>query len=478
MATPIPDNQARFALDELARICTGDWRDLDARNAEIVGVSTDSRSVPAGGLFVALAGERHDGHAFVPPALERGALALVARGRIRSGPRLEVDDPLAALGRIGRAWLERRRAEKDLPLLAVGGSAGKTSTKTLAAAAVRAGFGETLVTAGNLNNRIGVPMTLLTLTPAHRAAVIECGTSEPGEIAELGRILSPDVGLVTNVGIEHSEKLGSLVEIAEEEADLLRAAGRAAVTLADEPLLVERLTSVRAPRRLTFGLDPGADVRILGREPRAEGGSRIRFRLPGGEERSISTLLLGGSAALNLAAALAGCLALLGRPPGDEQLAAILDALTSVPPVPGRLRPLEAAGALVLDDTYNSNPASLRAALETAIELAAARRARLLLALGDMLELGDLAASSHDEMVRSASASGAAEVLLVGPESCAAATRAGRSGLRLYADSIAAAAAIPALVRPGDVLLVKGSRGIATERIVSALESDPPMTPE
>lgn len=216
MATPIPENRAGFELGEIADATGGALVDLP-RAAAVAGVSTDSRAVARGGLFVALAGETHDGHRFVPAARERGATVLVARGAGIAGPRIEVDAPLAALGALARAFVERERRERPLPALAIGGAAGKTTTKTLAAAAVEALCGPTLVTRGNLNNRIGVPMTLFTLEPGHRAAVLECGTSEPGEIAALAAIVRPEVALVTNVDVEHSEKLGSLDEIADEE---------------------------------------------------------------------------------------------------------------------------------------------------------------------------------------------------------------------------------------------------------------------
>jgi UDP-N-acetylmuramoyl-tripeptide--D-alanyl-D-alanine ligase len=484
LATPLPENRARFALGEIADAAGG--RVLDADPArELRGISTDSRTVPAGALFVALVGETHDGHRFVPAAVERGAVPLVAAGRGLAGPRVEVDDTLAALGRLARAFVDRERAAAGPPpVLAIGGAAGKTTTKTLAAAAVGALFGPTLVTAGNLNNRIGVPMTLLTLDAGHRAMVLELGTSVPGEIAELGRIARPDVGMVLNVDVEHSEKLGDLEAIANEEAELLFAARKVALASSDEPLLVVRLAHARAAQR-TFGTAPSADVRVLDRGITSEGVSVLSLRIAGtlaevpeGLDLEARTRLLGPTAAANVAAALAGALALLGRPASADEVETATRAVAGVRAVPGRLRPLPARdGILVLDDTYNSNPRSVAAALETAREVAQARGGRWIAVLGDMLELGDLAPDAHDGVLRVSAESGAARLILVGPEMAAAADRiAPTLPLSRFSDSTAAAAAIDDLVAAGDLVLIKGSRGIRTERIAEALGAA--VTPE
>ncbi len=476
MATPIPDNRARFTLAEVARATGG--RILDAEpGREVVGVATDSRRLPSGALFVALAGESHDGHRFVDAARAAGALPLVAAGRGVTGPRVEVADTLVALGALARAHVERETADRSCPRLAIGGAAGKTTTKTLAAAAVGALFGETLVTAGNLNNRVGVPMTLLTLAARHRAAVLECATSWPGEVAELGRIVVPDVGVVLNVDVEHSERLGGLESIADEESNLFHAARRVAVTSADEPLLLARLARATAAK-LTFGGAEGADLHLIARAPRADGGSDLVFCLGAGlsargedDRLTVSTRLLGAAFAANVGAALAGALALLGRPAGGDELAAAALALGTVTPVPGRMRPLELGTWLVLDDSYNSNPRSAHAALGAGREIAARRGARLVLALGDMLELGELGAEAHAGLIGAARGSGAGRLLLVGPQldRAAAAAPAPIPESR-FADSESAAAALEDLLEPGDVLLVKGSRGMRMERLIEQLE--------
>lgn len=480
MATPIPGNRARFTVQEVVAAAGGRTIELPDERT-LVGVSTDSRSVGADALFVALVGQAHDGHAHVDDARARGAVAMVGSGRGVAGPRIEVPDSLIALGALARRFVERETAGRSVPILAIGGAAGKTTTKTLAAATVGALFGETLVTAGNLNNRIGVPMTLLTLEQRHRAIVLEHGTSERGEIAALARISSPDVGLVINVGVEHSAGLGGVEEIADEEATLLLAARRSAVTNGDEPLLVARAASSGAAP-LLFGRADGCDLRLTSRSTNDDGSSALVFRARGpllaarGSERELrfTTRLLGEHVAMNVGAAVLAAVALLGRAPTEDEIAAMARAVAAVEAVPGRLRPRELAGIFVLDDSYNANPRSVRAALAAAREVADRRGARLVVALGDMLELGPLAEAEHRAIVREADAAGAAELLLVGPDlGKAAGDEAARlrTLCRSFSSSVEAARILTEITRPGDVLLVKGSRGMRMERLIEALEN-------
>ncbi|MEO8276200.1 MAG: UDP-N-acetylmuramoyl-tripeptide--D-alanyl-D-alanine ligase [Thermoanaerobaculia bacterium] len=486
MATPIPQNLAAFTAGEVAAATGGALFEIEPA-FPLVGVATDSRTVPAGALFVAIAGEVHDAHRFAAEVVARGAVNLVCANRGVRGPRIEVPDTLIALGDLARHFVDRETRSRPLPVLAIGGAAGKTTTKTLAAAAVRALFGQTLVTPGNLNNRIGVPMTLFTLTAEHRAIVLECGTSVPGEIAELGRIARPTVAVVVNVDVEHSEKLGSLAEIADEEAALLLAARRVAIANGDDALLKTRLALAGA-QKLTFGKASGADLAV---GPRTVDGSGVQtivlrthgrsFAALGGSPREfrIATHLLGETAAMNVAAAVAGALALLDRAASVEELSRLGAAIAGVEAVPGRLHPQTVAGILVVDDSYNSNPRSVRAALAAAREVAEHRLnadARLVIALGDMLELGTQAEREHDVLIQAAEASGADELLLVGAE-LARAVRDRRTPLttpfELFADAHAAAAVVSSRVSAGDLLLVKGSRGIGMERIIEALHHEP-----
>ncbi|MGD0673151.1 MAG: UDP-N-acetylmuramoyl-tripeptide--D-alanyl-D-alanine ligase [Candidatus Binatus sp.] len=481
MATPIPSNQCEFTLAEVVEATGGTLvraTSTVGAGGGVRGVSIDTRSIGAGAIFVAIRGAVSDGHDYLPQAAARGAAAaIVATGRRHPAlDCIEVADTLAALGRLARHHLVRTRAARPLPLIAIGGAVGKTTTKELTAAAARALFGATLSTPGNLNNLIGVPMTIFTLTGEHRAAVLECGTNTRGEIPKLAQIVEPDVAMVLNVDLEHSEGLGTLEDIANEEAALFSTAGRYAVASADEPMVLARIP--KHLKRITFGKSPDADVRLVSRSVGVR--SRIRVEiasamLAAGVEAFIDTeiALLGEAAALNCTAAIAGVAAMHPMPLESRELTAIGDALAAVKPVAGRLANTSIHGIFVIDDTYNSNPRSIRAALAAAREVADGLGARLVIALGDMLELGELSAGAHQAAIRDVMRSHPAAFVAVGPEmnsACAAVSRdADTTGVLAAPDSIAAAGIIAGLLRPGDVLLVKGSRGIAMERVLERL---------
>ena len=275
MATPIPLNRCVFDAGEIIR-ATGAVFSGD-RGLRFDGVSIDTRNIRPCMVFIALRGV-HDGHEFIGAAARaKAAAAIVERGRHHDAlPCFEVDDTLCALGALARHHLERVRALRALPIVAVGGAAGKTTTKELTAALMRALFGEILATPGNLNNLIGVPMTLLTLADGHRAAVLECGTNQRGEIGRLGDIVRPDIALVLNVDIEHTEGLGSLDGVADEEAVLFSQAHCAIVSISEE-LLVARVPA--GMRTITFGTETAADVRLVSRTVIAPGRQQIKLDL-------------------------------------------------------------------------------------------------------------------------------------------------------------------------------------------------------
>src|SRR5580704_14030213 len=343
MATPIPINQCEFTLAELVEATGGTLFLRDAAIAgNIVGVSIDTRSLKAGAWFVALHGAATDGHDYLAQSAALGArAAIVAIGRRHPAlDCVEVDDTLDALGRLARRHLARTRAARPLPLIAIGGAVGKTTTKELTAAAASALFGSTLSTPGNLNNLIGVPMTIFTLAGEHRAAVLECGTNTRGEIPKLAQIVEPDVAMVLNVDLEHSEGLGTLDDIADEEAALFSTARQYAVASADEPMVLARIP--KHLRRITFGKSPDAHVRLVSRSVGAR--SRIRVELArdmvvAGVEPFIETeiALLGEAAALNCTAAIAGVAAMRATPLESRELDVIAEALATVLPVAGRL---------------------------------------------------------------------------------------------------------------------------------------------
>jgi UDP-N-acetylmuramoyl-tripeptide--D-alanyl-D-alanine ligase len=482
MATPIPINQCEFALAEVVEATGGTLVRAAAAASgsvsDVRGVSIDTRSLEANALFVALRGATSDGHDYLAQAAKRGAVAAI----IESGRRrpaldcIEVGDTLAALGRLARRNLVRTRATRALPLIAIGGAVGKTTTKELTAAVARALFGSTLSTPGNLNNLIGVPMTIFTLSGEHRAAVLECGTNTRGEIPKLAQIVEPDVAMVLNVDLEHSEGLGTLDEIADEEAALFSTATQYAVASADEPMVLSRIP--KHLRQISFGKSPDAHVRLASRSAGAR--SRVRIEIASamvapGADPFIETeiALLGEAAALNCAAAIAGVAAMRAAPLESRELAAIADALASVQPVAGRLASISINGLFVIDDTYNSNPRSIRAALAAAREVADGLGARLVIAMGDMLELGEQSAAAHQDAIRDVMRSRPAAFVAVGAEMSSALAAVFRdadtAGVVTAPDSIGAAKIVATLVRPGDVLLVKGSRGIAMERVIEGL---------
>jgi len=475
VTTPIPANQCAFTLAEIARATGGTISPGGAAAVTVRGVSIDSRTIEPGALFVPLRGAARDGHEFVAAAIRAGAAAILLERGESPLPSVKVADTLAALGDLARFHLERERAARALPSIAILGSAGKTTTKEITAAVAGALFGTVLSTPGNLNNLIGVPMTLFTLTRSHQALVIECGTNTRGEIARLGAILKPDAAMVLNVDIEHSEGLGTLEEIADEETAIFASTARIAVAPADDPRIL-----TRAPARLRqilFGESPAAQVRLAHRAVTSQGRSTIRIKLAPAmvaagvaPEIEAELNLLGAQSALNAAAAVAGAGALWAPPFGAPELRAIAAALATVRAVPGRLSTLAVRDIFVIDDSYNSNPRSARAALEAASEVARQMGTRLIVAMGDMLELGALSQAAHIELLGEITRAEPAAFVAVGTELAAACRSAPDTRAELAANSDDAARLVNAIVRGGDVLLVKGSRGIRMERVIAALQ--------
>jgi UDP-N-acetylmuramoyl-tripeptide--D-alanyl-D-alanine ligase len=430
------------------------------------GVSTDSRTVDGGQLFVALAGPNFDGHDYVAPALEAGAAgAVVRQGFSLPGGKnsclFQAGDTLSALGDMAAAW----RREHSALVAAITGSNGKTTTKEMLAA-IMGQRHQVLATRGNLNNLIGLPLTLLQLDSRHTACVLEMGMNSPGEIARLTEIAAPEAGVITNVGPAHIGMLGSLEAIASAKGELfagLSPAATAVVNL-DDPLLAPLAASLPC-RVVTFGIDSAADVTASGLTFL---GPRQSFVLDlAGEAVKVRLAAPGRHNVMNALAAAATAWA-LGQ--GAEAVSQGLEAFV---PVPGRLNLAgRAGGPVVVDDTYNANPASLASGLAAAADMAQGRS--LALVLGDMKELGELAPRLHRQAGRLAVESGCRLVLAVGEHAGEVAAGAREAGLEAARALAFAAmeellAQAPGLLAEGDLVLVKGSRSMAMERVVALL---------
>lgn len=490
MSTPIPANRARLTASSAAAATGG--RVAHGFGRVACGIVSDSRAITPGCAFVALRGQRCDGHEFVGAAIDAGAtLVVVEPGRAPQQPSadvVEVEDTLRAWGDLARAhvraWrdgptdharpMERASDGSALPrsgraVLAITGSAGKTTTKEFCAALARC-VGSTHSTVGNLNNRVGVPAVAFGLGAEHRFGVFEIGMSVPGEISALARMLEPDLGLVTNVGLAHAEGVGgSRADVAREKGDLFAALGPegVAITCFDDAAAMAQIERTRAGRIVTFGCGAGADYRLLDRAVVGSGGSQVRFARPGGgPPAGVSLPIPGEAAALDFLAALAAVEA-LGGPLASDVIGPALARGLRRPPGRMQLRILR-SGTTILDDTYNANPESVRAALRTLAELARGRRA--IVVLGEMRELGPSGAEEHRRLGAAVAEAAVAIVSCGGlaERTALEAERCGVHGIR-SPDVDAAARAAVGIVAPGDVVLVKASRSIGAERVVDAL---------
>jgi UDP-N-acetylmuramoyl-tripeptide--D-alanyl-D-alanine ligase len=464
-----PSPAAPLAADELVAATGGTLLRRSAR--PVRGGVVDSRLVVPGCLFVALPGERTDGHRFLGAAAAAGAAALLVTETPGEGELaalgdvtvIRVADAVAGLQAVAAAWRARFR-----PLVVgITGSVAKTSTKD-ATAAVLAAAMPTLKSEGNQNNEIGLPLTLLRLEAGHRAAVLEMGMYVGGEIATLAALGRPSIGVVTAVAPVHLERAGSLEAIAAAKAELVEAlpADGAAVLNADD-LRVRAFAGRTRARVLTYGLAPGADVTAERVDARGAGGMAFELvaRAPRPARARVEIAALGRHSVQNaLAAAAVGLLAGLA----DEQVVAGL-ATPWGRDSAHRGELVEAPGLTILDDTYNASPPAVLAALEVLATLPG----RPVAVLGEMRELGALHDAGHRE-VGAAAAGVAAELVVVGDAAAGIAAGAGDAGLdpaRIHRvpDRDAAVVLLRAILRPGDAVLVKASRAAALEAVVDAL---------
>ncbi len=435
-------------------------------------ISTDSRTMAEGALFVALKGNRFDGHHYALAALSKKAGGVVIEEHRARDIRwtgyetravILVKDTIHALGDIAR---DRRRTF-GVPVVALAGSNGKTTTKEMISACLETTF-PILKTKGNLNNLIGLPLTLLNLTENERLAVLEMGMNVPGEIRRLTEIAEPDVGLITNIQREHLEGMGSLERIKEEEGALFRKMRRdGSIIINQDDFRVVELGEEFPGQKITFGIDHPADV--MAKEIQIKGGEGTVFILVlEGEETEVSLPLLGRHFVYNALSAIATA-SLFGI-----EKEKTIEALEQFRPFPMRMEVLSLGrGITLINDSYNANPDSMEMALRTLTE--AKGKGRAIAVLGDMLELGAFTVEAHRQLGKTAAELSIDLLLAMGDEAPVVVESAVREGLgheraRVVENHSEAASIVRAYAREGDWVLVKGSRGMAMEKVVEDLK--------
>ncbi len=440
-----------MSLSEAAHVLKGV---LHGEDVTFTGVSTDTRTICEGNLFVALQGPNFDGHDYLQQAQHEGAVAAAVSRVVKTSlPQVEVEDTRLALGQLAAHW----RSLFELPVVAVTGSNGKTSVREMIASILRL-RGETLVTRGNLNNDIGVPLTLSGLSEVHRYAVVELGANHPGEIACLTDIVKPAVGVVNNAAAAHLEGFGDLDGVARAKGELFEHLAEDATCIinADDSYAGLWLSLAGTRKVITFGLEADADVHAtwLG----DMNGSDIRLQTPTGDV-AFRLPLPGRHNVMNALAASATAIA-LGLSPE-----VIARGLSSMQVVGGRWQPRKGLqGARLIDDTYNANPGSLAVALE----LLASSGDECWLVLGDMGELGDAGEALHRQMGEQAREAGLRYLFALGSLATAAAEAFGAGG-EAFESLDALVNRLREQLHPGVTILVKGSRAMRMERVVNAL---------
>lgn len=440
------------------------------KSLSITGVAIDSRLVRPGDLFVALKGERVDGHDFITKAIETGAAAVVlARAWANRNealmlslpvPRLVVEDTVKALGELARVY----RRKFDIPVIAVGGSNGKTTTKDMIKA-VLGTRSAVLATEGNLNNHLGVPLTLFRLEKKHTVAVVEIGTNHPGEISYLCDILLPTHGLVTNIGAEHLEFFQTLSGVAKAEGELFdwlktyRSKSSKIFINADDRFLAKRIRSTR--NAVTFGFR-ATKAHVRGTNLVLTDRAQPRFQVKSGA-RSFPVELSTPGVHSSINALAAAAVGLAFRVPPSN----IRRALHSFKPAGKRMEVTDMGGVTVLNDTYNSNPDSVRAALQTVGAMKSS--GKRIAVLADMLELGPESAAMHRQVAREAAKNGVEYLLTYGSLSKETHTASNARFKAHYEQKNMLSEYLAELLSPGDIVLIKGSRGMKMEDVVTFL---------
>ena len=450
---------ARIAAVTQGRILGG----AQAAEQVVNGLTTDTRAIAQGQLFVALAGERFDAHDFLAAAVQAGAAGLLVSDEQRlpaGAPAVLVADTRQALGQLAAAW----RAQFTLPLIAVTGSNGKTTTKEMIASILEAAYpGAVLATRGNFNNDVGLPLTLLGLHAGHRAAVVEMGMNQPGEIAYLTQLARPTVALVNNAQRAHLQGMGDLAEIAREKGSIftgLTAAGVAVFNADDAQSAVwQAQVDAAGQRPLRFAVNQPAEVRGTLTQQGLD--FLLALQTPAGEAQLVLPVP-GRHNAVNALAATAACLA------AGIALPQVVAGLQSFRGVKGRLQRRQGQqGAQILDDTYNANPDSVRAG----IDVLASTIGKKILVLGDMGEIGEGSHQCHDEIGGYAKSQGVDRLYALGEASAQAVRNFGEGG-RHFCNIDKLIAAVQKELAADTTVLVKGSRFMRMERVADALVAE------
>jgi len=450
-----------LSMGEIARAANGVLMNFE-EESEVSGVSTDSRKINPGDMFIALAGENFDGHDFIDKAIEKGAvLAVTQRLPKRCKiPYILVEDTLKALQDIAAYY----RSKFNIPVVAITGSSGKTTTKDMVASVLSQKY-NVLKTEGNFNNAIGLPLTLLKLQYSHQIAVLEMGMSSLGEISLLSNIARPGIGVISNVGLTHIEKLGSRENILRAKLEIFSYfnSDNTAVINGDNDMLQDFCS--HKFRVIKYGLKEGNDLFAYGIEEKGEAGIKFSVDLDG-IQSDFRVLLPGIHNVYNALSAIA--VARLFGMEAEE----IQKGLDSFKPSGMRMEIINlGSGVRLINDVYNANPESMKAAIDVLRTMKSEGRGICI--LGDMLELGDLSSEEHCRTGMYAASSGADVIIAVGEFSDDVKRGAMASGMNcsvyVFSDIKAAAASLDNIIKPGDTVLVKGSRGMKMEYIVDYL---------
>ncbi|ABN52209.1 MAG TPA: UDP-N-acetylmuramoyl-tripeptide--D-alanyl-D-alanine ligase [Hungateiclostridium thermocellum] len=433
-------------------------------NTVFYNISTDSRNIKQGDLFIPLIGERFDGHNYIASALEHGALGSLTQKETEPFPGkvlIKVSDTLKALRDLAVYY----RQKFKIPFVGITGSVGKTSTKEMVAAVLSKGF-KVLKNQGNFNNEIGVPLTIFNLDKSHEAAVVEMGMSGFGEISRLTSIVKPDIAIITNIGVSHIEKLGSKNNILKAKMEIFEGLNEKGLAILNgDDKLLYGLNNLLKFRTVFYGMEEGLDLRAYNVESLGEKGSTFDIEIRGKEYR-VRIPVPGIHNVYNALAGIAVGIE-LGIPPEK-----IVEGIEEFSPGKMRLDIINYNGLKIINDAYNASPQSMEAAIDVLKDISG--EGRTFAVLGDMLELGEFSKSAHMEVGKYAASKGIDYIVAVGEyrsNIVRGAVEAGAKEEKVFEfkDNMDAAKFLKEFVKSGDVLLVKGSRGMKMEEIVNIL---------